>query len=322
MLNNRKVYLYMIRQAKTPLPPSKAQLLMFLCMQKSPTKHYQFIPTEEGPVSLVLEGDTIAMLKKALLVENGQKGSSGQILKINAEHYAEKMMPKDEDKQLLEATLEEYQEKSELTLLKIAITMKPFFGIHLCDEKATMLDNQTRSEIVAIQTTIKDSTRALYTIGYEKISLDACIQALLINGIQTVIDVRETTVSRRREFSKKALTEALGKARIAYISIPEIGIPSEVRKKLLEQGDHQDLLLWYRKNVLPKSGAYAKRVNDILKQGNTALLCYEKDPKECHRSVFAQFCRENYPEIPAIIPLRDTEESLLEAFILETDKNY
>ncbi len=312
MLNNRKVYLYMIRQAKTPLAPSKAQLLMFLCMEKSLTKHYQFIPTEEGPHSLVLDDDTIAMQKKGLLVENTREDPSALTLSVNAVIYEEKMQPKEEDKHVVNATLEEYQATSELELFKITIAMKPFYGILLSKEKVSMLDNQTRSEVATIQETIISTPHALFTIGYEKISLDTFIQTLLLNGIQTLIDVRETTVSRRREFSKKSLAEALCKARIAYISIPEVGIPSEVRNELLKQGDHQDLLVWYRNNVLPNSGAYANRVNDILKQGNTALMCYEKDPKECHRSVFSQFCLENYPEIPAIVHLRNTEESLFE----------
>ncbi|MBI9095932.1 MAG: DUF488 family protein [Sphaerochaeta sp.] len=79
------------------------------------------------------------------------------------------------------------------------------------------------------------------------------------------------------------------------------------------EGDHQDPLDWYRKNVLLKSLEYAKRVNDIFRQSNTALMCYEKNSKECHRSMFAQFCRENYPENPAITHLRDDEGPLLEA---------
>lgn len=266
---------------------------MFLYMQETNTKHYQFIPTEKGPLSLVLENDTIAMMKKGLLVENEQKGSSGQILKIKAD-CEEKMMPKNEDKHLLDEFLATNQTKSELELLKLAVAMKPFYGIHLSDDTLSLLDNHIRSEIAAIQQNIKSDPRSLYTIGYEKISLDAFILFLLIKGIQTVIDVRATTISRRREFSKKSLEEVLIKARIRYLSIPELGIPSEIRNNILENGDHQDLLLWYSTYVTPKSHEYAKQVDDILKQGSIALMCYEKDPNECHRSVFAPGTAERF----------------------------
>lgn len=308
MLNNRKVYLYMVHQANRPLSQGKIQLLMCMCMRQSHTKHYQFIPTEEGPLSLVLESDTLAMLKRKLLA---QDDSSEQLLSINADQYEMKMMPKDEDKHLVDATLGEYLEKSEQDLIAIATTMNPFYAIYLPKEKLDMLNSKSRSEIAKIRETIRNSRRALYTIGYEKISLDEFIQILLLHDIQSVIDVRETTISRRREFSKKPLEEGLNRAKIGYLSIPEVGIPSVVRNEILKDGIHQDLLIWYKENVLPKSKEYTKLANSFLQKGNTALMCYEKDPKECHRSLFAQSCKEHHPEIPEIIHLRDSDEPSL-----------
>ncbi|HHT81373.1 MAG TPA: DUF488 domain-containing protein [Spirochaetales bacterium] len=315
MLHNRKVYLYMVRQARTQISLGKAQLLMFLAMQKSTTKHYHFIPTEEGPFSLVLEDDTIAMLKKGLLTKENQKGPSEQALTIKAGLYEEKMMPKDEDKQLMDSILDAYQAKNEKELLKTAIAMKPFYGTHFKETTISKQDNQTQSKIIEIQKTIKDAKRALYTIGYEKISLDEFMLLLLLHGIQTVIDVRETTTSRRREFSKHPLEQAFNKVGLDYISMPEVGIPSEIRNKILKDGDHQDLLVWYSKHVPQKSGEYAKQVATAVKAGNTALMCYEKDPKECHRTPFAQFCKETHPEITNIIHLRDFDEPYLDTFL-------
>lgn len=308
MLNNRKAYLHMIRQAETPLSRSKAQLLMFLAMHESNTGHYQFIPTEGGPLSLVLEDDTIAMLKKGLVVETRTADPSKQLLRVSADAYEEAMLPKDEERQLLDRVLGTYQAKEEEELLRLSITRKPFYGIRLPQEKILLLDKRTQSEIAAMQQTLKESERALYTIGYEKISLDEFILRLLLQGVKTVIDVRETTTSRRREFSKNPLQQALKTARIEYISMPEVGIPSEIRTKILAKGDHQDLLVWYREHVMHTSTSYAEEVATLVSRENTALMCYERDPKECHRSLFAQACKERHPEIPTIIHLRDGDE--------------
>jgi len=308
MLTNRKVLLSMIQQTESPISLIKIQLLMFLTMQKSPTKHYWFIPTEKGPFSLVLEDDAIAMDKKGLLILE----YPAQTIRINIGQYTEKMMPQDEDRHLLNTILEEYQTKDDQELLKIAITMNPFYGIHLPSDKLSLLDSHTQSEVGTIQESIKDAPRALYTIGYEKITLDEFILFLLAQGIQTVIDVRETTTSRRREFSKAPLERALTKVTIGYISIPELGIPTEIRNKILKTGNHQDLLRWYRTNEEHKNRKYTSEVANLVSKGNTALMCYEKDHNECHRSIFAQLCKERNPEIPAIVHLRDDEKAMPE----------
>ncbi len=308
MLHRRKALLYLLQQAPSPITRSKAQLLMFLAMHESITGDYQFIPTEGGPLSLVLEDDTIAMLKKGLVAETHTADQSIQLLRVNTDQYDEAMLPKDEERQLLDTVLGKYQANEEEELLKLSITSKPFYGIRLPNEKILLLDKKTQSEIATIQKTLKESERALYTIGYEKISLDEFILHLLLQGIQTVIDVRETTTSRRREFSRNPPQLALKTARIEYISMPEVGIPSEIRNKILAKGDHHDLLVWYREHVMHASTSYAEEVATLVSRENTALMCYEKDPKECHRSLFAQACIESHPEIPTIIHLRDGDE--------------
>ena len=315
MLHRRKALLYLLRQATEPITHDKVQLLMFLFVQQGSSEHYQFIPTGQGPFSLVLEDDIMAMLKKGELTEEEQEGSPELILRIRSEHPDEKIIFDEDDSQALDRTLGEYQTMHIGKLLKLAVTMKPLYATHLTKKELSLLDEQTQSEIGRIRKTVQDAKRALYTIGYEKISLDEFMLLLLLHGIQTVIDVRETTTSRRREFSKHPLEQAFIKVGLDYISMPEVGIPSEIRNKILKDGDHQDLLVWYSKHVPQKSGEYAKQVATAVKAGNTALMCYEKDPKECHRTPFAQFCKETHPEITNIIHLRDFDEPYLDTFL-------
>ncbi|TNY10814.1 DUF488 domain-containing protein, partial [Escherichia coli] len=56
----------------------------------------------------------------------------------------------------------------------------------------------------------------LYTFGYEGLEIAAFIARLKSAGIQTVVDVRELPLSRKRGFSKTAFSEALTAGGIAY----------------------------------------------------------------------------------------------------------
>jgi len=78
----------------------------------------------------------------------------------------------------------------------------------------------------------------LYTAGYEGIDVSGFIDRLKENEIEYLIDIRERPQSRKKGFSKKALTEKLAEEDIAYLHLPELGSPSEIRKKVREDGDY------------------------------------------------------------------------------------
>ena len=56
----------------------------------------------------------------------------------------------------------------------------------------------------------------IFTVGYEKRSIDDLIWMLRAQGVERVVDVRLTPTSRRPDFSKKRLSSALEAAGIAY----------------------------------------------------------------------------------------------------------
>jgi uncharacterized protein (DUF488 family) len=118
---------------------------------------------------------------------------------------------------------------------------------------------------------------ALFTIGYEGRVLDELIAILAANKVDRVIDVRELPLSRRRGFSKTPLASALGAAGIDYVHVREAGNP-------------------YRKieDALPRYKAHIARARDVVavvaaqtRGHRAALLCYEAEPRQCHRSLLA-----------------------------------
>ena len=60
---------------------------------------------------------------------------------------------------------------------------------------------------------------ALFTLGYEGLSIDAFITRLEAAQVKTIVDVRELPLSRKKGFSKTAFSAALSAHSIAYSSL-------------------------------------------------------------------------------------------------------
>ena len=68
------------------------------------------------------------------------------------------------------------------------------------------------------------------TIGYEGADLSDFISSVSEAGIKTLVDVRDRAQSRKKGFSKTALSEALNAAGIDYLHLRELGDPKEGRE--------------------------------------------------------------------------------------------
>ncbi len=132
----------------------------------------------------------------------------------------------------------------------------------------------------------------LFTIGYEKRSLDEYLEILRSHAVAAIVDVRRNPISRKPGFSKSGLQAALNNAGIAYYHIPELGIPSAERRHLRTAADYEALLSRYESS-LPDRHHRVVAVRDILRRHTrVALTCFERDHDCCHRSRVAQYARE------------------------------
>ena len=68
-------------------------------------------------------------------------------------------------------------------------------------------------------------SRGVMGVGYEGKAADTFIRELVASGTQLLVDVRLNPVSRKRGFSKRALTAALADAGISYCHAPQLGNP-------------------------------------------------------------------------------------------------
>jgi uncharacterized protein (DUF488 family) len=125
----------------------------------------------------------------------------------------------------------------------------------------------------------------IFTIGYEKTTQGELIAALQAAGVERVIDVRALPLSRRPGFSKTALAGGLAEAGIGYVHLRALGTPAEGREAA-RKGRHADLERIYAGQLqLPEAIAQAAIMRGLAEEKPSALLCYEREPAGCHRSL-------------------------------------
>jgi len=125
----------------------------------------------------------------------------------------------------------------------------------------------------------------IFTIGYEGATMDEFLAALKNAGVERVIDVRALPLSRRPGFSKTPLRLALGEVGIEYVHLKALGTPSEGRTAA-RAGRHEDMERVYAGQLeLPEAIAQGAQMLDLASEKPSALLCMEREPAHCHRTL-------------------------------------
>jgi uncharacterized protein (DUF488 family) len=125
----------------------------------------------------------------------------------------------------------------------------------------------------------------IFTIGYEGTTVGEFLDALEKAGVKRVIDVRAVPNSRRPGFSKTPLRNALAEAGIDYVHLRALGTPAEGRAAA-RAGRHEELVGIYAGQLeLPEAIAEGAQMVDLAGEKPSALLCYERDPAGCHRTL-------------------------------------
>jgi len=128
----------------------------------------------------------------------------------------------------------------------------------------------------------------IFTIGYEGTTVGEFLDALKTAGVQRVIDVRALPLSRRPGFSKSALRGALEEAGIEYVHLKALGTPADGRAAA-RAGRHADMARIYASQLeLPEAIAQGGQMIALADEKPTALLCFEREPAECHRTLLLE----------------------------------
>ena len=125
----------------------------------------------------------------------------------------------------------------------------------------------------------------IFTIGYENATMVGFIDALASAGVERVIDVRAIANSRRPGFSKTPLRNALAEAGIDYVHLRALGTPAAGREAA-RNGRHDELKRIYAGQLeLPEALAQGAQMLELAREKPSALLCLERDPAACHRTL-------------------------------------
>ena len=125
----------------------------------------------------------------------------------------------------------------------------------------------------------------IYTIGYEGTTMAEFIATLKAAGVEQIIDVRAVPLSRRPGFSKNILAASLAEAGISYVGLKALGTPKAGRDAA-KKGDVATLEAVYDAQLgLPEAQLEAAKMRELAAEKPSALLCFERDPSHCHRTL-------------------------------------
>jgi len=124
--------------------------------------------------------------------------------------------------------------------------------------------------------------RVVYTIGHSNHSAEALLGLLKRHGIEVVADVRSRPYSRYSpQFDRESLKKSLKAAGIEYVFLGvELGARSDI-PSCYENGK-------VRYDRLAETAAFKDglaRVEKGASEYRVSLVCAEKEPLECHRTI-------------------------------------
>jgi uncharacterized protein (DUF488 family) len=124
------------------------------------------------------------------------------------------------------------------------------------------------------------------TIGYQHRAVDQLIEDLAAADVEIVADVRLTPLSRKAGISKNGLAALLRDAGIDYVHLRALGNPRDNRDAFRRGAP--DAIARYRAVLgTPEAQAALEKLLRLATQQRVALMCFEHDAGECHRSMVA-----------------------------------
>ncbi|QXJ21360.1 DUF488 domain-containing protein [Actinomadura graeca] len=129
----------------------------------------------------------------------------------------------------------------------------------------------------------------LIGIGYQGHDLPSFLARLSAENVSLVVDVRLNPISRKRGFSKRALSEALESAGIGYEHAQPLGNPKDNRAGFGgSPKELQDARLRYAEVLdAPAAREWLTAIATWAIDRKVALLCFEADQTRCHRDMVA-----------------------------------
>ncbi len=277
MFYRRKLLISLLSQLGGKASSTDFQKLLFLVARRQAEPSYDFVPYRYGCFSFQSYAD-----KRKLVAGGVLEDSEDWRLLSSGEDYRKELLGR--DREAIAVVGRSAPRGDEL--VSAVYREFPYYAIR--SEIAARVLNAEELAVVERHRPRKKET-ALLTVGYEGLSLDAFLNRLIQADVRVLCDVRKNALSRKYGFSKRTLHNAAESVGITYVHIPELGILSQDRKSLKTLADYRKLFDRYKRTTLKEAEESVDQIVELLKKHRrVALMCYERDPKMCHRSCVAE----------------------------------
>jgi hypothetical protein len=279
-VENRPTYkrqrflLALIRQLSNSITATDLQKLVFLHTMSGGSDYYEFVPYRFGAYSFQLKEDLEILQRDGFVsLENSTRIKAvGDFLE--------------------EASFQIVPERGN-ALIRKAYREYPYYAIN-SEIAVKLFDSEELKRFNSCKQAYFQTEQVLFTIGYEGKSIEAFINTLIQNDVRLLCDVRKNPLSRKFGFSKGKLEHIVHTVGIGYVHIPDLGIESDKRRSLKTPDDYRCLFENYAK-MLPSCRAYLEEVYALLcTNTRIALMCFELEPKMCHRHVIRDYIVDRY----------------------------
>ncbi|MFY7962736.1 MAG: DUF488 family protein [Elsteraceae bacterium] len=135
----------------------------------------------------------------------------------------------------------------------------------------------------------------IFTIGYEKRSLNDLLTTLKAAGVATLIDVRDLPLSRRAGFSKRQLAAGLEEVGLRYVHLKPLGTPKEGRVANHAKDWPKFWSIVETQLARPEADLALQQAAALAQEaGPVCLLCYEANHLICHRLTVSERLRDRH----------------------------
>jgi uncharacterized protein (DUF488 family) len=124
------------------------------------------------------------------------------------------------------------------------------------------------------------------TIGYQHRTVDQLIGDLATTDAKVLVDVRLTPLSRKASLSKNGLAARLRDTGIDYMHLPELGNPRD-NHDAFRRGEAAAVTRYRAVLRTPEGQASLEQLLRLATDKRVALMCFEREAAECHRSMVA-----------------------------------
>lgn len=272
MYYRRKVLLALVEVFGGSLGKTDCEKLLFLFCKNAQRNYYDFFPYQYGGFSIMSYYDKNVLMKEGLL-----KAEDDFALATDNKYLG---LLKPEDKKVLSTLAKEVKVRGDQLIKKIYLEY-PSYTVR-SKISSRLLSSEERNQVSTFWNF--DESPCLFTLGYEGLSIDAFLNILITNNLHALIDVRNNPYSMKYGFSYPGIQNNMERVGITYYHIPELGIPSELRKGLGTKESYTNLFTYYEEKILPCHLDQIERIKLLVqKHSRVALTCFEGDYQFCHR---------------------------------------